>query len=101
MATWYALRGGFKKTDEDEASDSKTSSDYELTKWDDHETRPLEKYTMSLPHDRFHYCNCPSPKRPCKHYEIALNLLSLARNNSVGLESVIWQDDKGLLTHDM
>lgn len=97
MATWYALRGGFV------CEDGTPSNNYELTKWDDHVKHPLEVYTMCLPGGRFIYCNCPSPRKPCKHYEIAQNLLSAvsASKGSLQLHDVIWQDDHKLLTSDM
>ena len=96
MATWYSLRCGFKQ------EDGAPSHNYELTKWDDHEKQPLETYVIALPRGRFLYCNCPSPRKPCKHYEIAQNLLSAVEaSDGLQLHDVIWQDDHKVLTRDM
>lgn len=50
---------------------------YYLCKWDLLEVEPLDIYYMK---DDSHYCGCPSPKRPCKHWPIKEALQADGRN---------------------
>lgn len=91
MSTWYALRkAGFEE-----------DNGFELTKWDDNEREPLDRYVMFLPMGtRFLSCNCPSRSHPCKHWDIAKDLLYAVDQQFGSLSRVVWQDGEILYTHD-
>lgn len=67
------------------------SSQFELRKWEEGRSYPLDAYSMQLDsvkdyygNDlyRFQYCGCPSRANPCKHADIADALL----------RTTVWQE---------
>lgn len=65
-------------------------SQFELRKWEEGRSYPLDIYEMQLQESsvglrnvyRFQFCGCPSRANPCKHAAIALEFL----------DNVVWQE---------
>lgn len=60
----------------------KTDSGFEMRKWEEGRSYPLDIYHMQIDKGcfegqsySFQYCGCPSRSNPCKHWDIALRLL--------------------------
>ena len=73
---------------------------FELTKWSEYRTRPLDIYTQWIVQrsDKsysVHSCNCPSRSNPCKHAPISIALLE----TGLPLQDVFY-DEGPKLTED-
>lgn len=70
---------------------------YSLSKWEDGAIHPESTYVVTLGS----YCDCPSPKRPCKHDGILREMLQHASDEGFRLYELYWEDGKVLNTNDL
>ena len=66
---------------------------YSLSKWEDGATYPEQTYVVNLGS----YCDCPSPKRPCKHDGILREMLQASQDRGIRIFELYWEDG---IVHD-
>ena len=85
----------------------KTDSGFEMRKWEEGRSYPLDIYHMQIDRARiegqpysFQYCECPSRANPCKHWGIASDLLVMS-GGWQELHHFYYQDGKVLPAEDL
>ena len=83
----------------------KAFSQYQLRKWEEGRSYPLDIYDMQIAESvagtyRVQACHCPSRATPCKHYEVAEALLEAAVQWQE-LHHWYWEDGKAHKAEDL
>lgn len=78
------------------------NSIYQLRKWEEGRSYPLDIYEMQIHSEvrRVQACHCPSRSIPCKHYAMAEDLLDAAVKWQ-HLQHYYWADGKAHKAEDL